>query len=260
MTGFPDKRGYALITGSAVRIGAVIARRLAADGWPVAIHARHSVAEAGALAAALRLEGHQSLVVSGDLAQPETAASLYEQANALGFCSVLVNSASVFAYDDLPGLTAETLDQAYAVNLRAPLLLMREMASRLPADAKGLVVNILDQKVFNPNPDFFSYTVMKCALEASTRLAAQALAPKVRVCAVAPGLSLPSATQTPKGFDDAHGEALLGRGSTPEDIAETVCFIARAEAMTGSTIVVDGGQSLQARPRDVMFSHEHDAL
>lgn len=257
MAGNPDTRGYALITGAGVRIGAAIAQALALAGWPVVLHANRSVAEARALAAELVAQGGRASVVSGDLADPALPVRLF--AGREGFCSLLVNSASLFAYDDAVSFSAASLDAAYAVNLRAPLQLTQALAAQLPDDAKGLVVNILDQKVFNLNPDFFSYTVMKCALESATRLMAQALAPRVRVCAVAPGLSLPSSSQTAKGFADAHRQAPLGFGSTPQDIAETVCFLVRMAPVTGTTITVDGGQSLQARPRDVMFSHEHDA-
>ncbi|MGB8601464.1 MAG: SDR family oxidoreductase [Rhizomicrobium sp.] len=260
MSDFPDKRGYALVTGAGVRIGAVIARKLAEGGWPVVIHTNHSQAEAAALASALRFDGYKAMVVQGDLVNPRIISDIFDQAADFGFCSLLVNSASRFAYDSMPGLSAESLDQMYAVNLRAPLLLTQQLAERLPEEARGLVINILDQKVFNLNPDFFSYTVMKCALEAATRLAAQALAPRVRVCGIAPGLSLPSSSQTPKGFADAHAETPLGFGSTPQDIAEAVSFIVKMAPMTGSTITVDGGQSLHGRPRDVMFSHEHDVL
>ncbi len=253
---FPDRRGYALVTGGAVRIGSHIVRRLAQSGWNIAIHAHHSVSEAEELARALREGGTKAVVVTGDLGDVATVEGLFAQAEALGTCSLLVNSASVFEYDDISSVTARALDRSYDIMLRAPLLLSHHFAEQLPAGVKGLIVNLLDQKVFNLNRDFFSYTVMKCALESATRLLALSLAPRIRVCAVAPGLSLASGDQTDRGFQSAHAEALLTFGSTPDDIAHAVNFVVEASSMTGQTVVVDGGQSLVKRERDVMFSHE----
>jgi hypothetical protein len=253
---FPDRNGYALVTGGAVRIGSHIVRRLAASGWNVAIHAFRSISEGEELARVLRQGGTKAVVITGDLGDTATVDGLFAQAAALGTCSLLVNSASFFEYDDIASVTAGSLDRTYNIMLRAPLLLSHHFAEQLPAGARGLIVNLLDQKIFNLNRDFFSYTVMKCALEAATRLLALSLAPRIRVCAVAPGLSLPSGDQTDRGFHSAQAEALLGFGSTPDDIAQAVNFVVEASAMTGQTVVVDGGQSLVKRVRDVMFSHE----
>ena len=145
-----------------------------------------------------------------------------------------------------------------AVNLRAPVLLTRDFANALLVDgegtAKGVVVNILDQKVHNENPDFLSYTASKMGLDGLTRVLALALAPNVRVCGVAPGLTLASGEQTPEQFAAAHGKALLGVGSTVEDIVRSVLFMVNAPSVTGQTLVVDGGQHLQKRAHDVMFA------
>jgi len=252
----PSRKGYALVTGGAVRLGGYIARKLSEDGWPVAIHHREHHEEAQALAAEINVGGGRAFTVSQDLADAEGLASIFTRANAhLGFCSLLVNSASAFNYDDADNMSADTMDPLYAVNLRAPVLLARHFAEQLPQDEKGLIVNLLDQKVFNLNPDFFSYTLMKSALEAATRLLAMALAPKIRVCGVAPGLTLRSGDQTEAGFREAHAKVPLGQGSTPEEIAETVSFLARTPSITGHTVTVDGGQWLQNRRRDVMFSY-----
>jgi NAD(P)-dependent dehydrogenase (short-subunit alcohol dehydrogenase family) len=253
-------KGYALVTGGAVRLGAYIARRLAADGWNIAIHFNSSEAPAKALADELARSGVKTATVGHNLADAAGLCDVFTRASAeLGFCSLLVNSASAFEYDDIGSVAATTMDPLYAVNFRAPVLLARFFRDQLPDAEKGLVVNILDQKVFNLNPDFFSYTLMKSALESATRLLAMAMAPRVRVCGVAPGLTLRSGEQTEEGFRAAHAKVPLGKGSTPEEIAESVAFLTRIPSMTGTTLVVDGGQWLQKRRRDVMFSYGLDA-
>jgi NAD(P)-dependent dehydrogenase (short-subunit alcohol dehydrogenase family) len=253
---FPSRKGYALVTGGAARLGEAIVRRLASDGWRVAIHHRNSADEADALVRELKQGGHDTVAVACDLTQSNDLPEIFASANAaLGFCSLLVNCAAIFEYDDIATVAEETLDAHYAANLRAPMLLARHFADQLPEDAKGLIVNLLDQKVFNLNPDFLSYTIMKSALASATELLAMALAPRIRVCGVAPGLSLRSGNQTDKGFTEAHSKTPLGFGSVPDDIAEAVSFIARVPSMTGSTVIVDGGQSLVRRSRDVMFSY-----
>ena len=252
----PSRNGCALVTGGGIRLGAAIVRRLAADGWAVAVHARRQAA-AEALAGELAAHGHKTAAVNGDLAQADAAEKVFEQvARKLGRCTFLVNSAAAFAYDDISTVDADGMDSLYHANLRAPVLLSRRFVEQL--DGRGLIVNLLDQKVFNLNPDFLSYTIMKSALQAATQLLAMALAPRVRVVGVAPGLTLRSGEQTEEGFRQAHAKAPLGFGSTPEDIAETVSFISRVPSITGTTIVVDGGQSLVRRDHDVMFTYGID--
>jgi NAD(P)-dependent dehydrogenase (short-subunit alcohol dehydrogenase family) len=256
MSGIPDRRGYALVTGGGARLGAAMVQRLAADGWPVAIHFNRSGKDAEALAAQIKAAGGRAVTLAADLAALESFADLFGRANAgWGFCSLLVNSASAFEYDDISNISRANLEKLFAVNLHAPMLLARDFAAQLREDAKGLIVNILDQKVFNLNPDFLSYTLTKSALEAATRLLAQAMAPRVRVCGIAPGLTMRSGDQTAEGFDKAHAATPLGFGSKPEDIAEALSFLTRVPAITGTTIVVDGGQHLEARSHDVMFSY-----
>ena len=249
----PNRDGCALVTGGGVRLGAAIVRRLAADGWAVAIHSR-SESAAKLLAVELVAQGHKAAAVSGDLGEPDAAEKIFAQvASQLGVCTFLVNSAAAFAYDDIATVSAESMDALYHTNLRAPVLLAHAFARQL--EGRGLIVNLLDQKVFNLNPDFLSYTIMKSALEAATQLLAMALAPRIRVCGVAPGLSLRSGAQTEEGFKAAHARAPLGFGSVPEDIAEAVSFLAKVPSITGTTIVVDGGQSLVRRDHDIMFSY-----
>jgi NAD(P)-dependent dehydrogenase (short-subunit alcohol dehydrogenase family) len=250
---FPSRAGYALVTGGAARLGEAIVRRLASEGWRIAIHHLHSATEARALVRELKHDGCHAIAVACDLANSANLPVMFAKANAaLGFCSLLVNSAAIFEYDDVATVAEDSMDAHYAANLRAPVLLARHFADQLPKDAKGLIVNLLDQKVFNLNPDFLSYTIMKSA---ATELLAMGLAPRIRVCGVAPGLSLRSGNQTEKGFADAHSKTPLGFGSMPDDIAEAVSFIARVPSMTGSTVTVDGGQHLVRRSRDVMFSY-----
>ncbi|MBS0473400.1 MAG: SDR family oxidoreductase [Proteobacteria bacterium] len=252
----PDRAGYALVTGGGARIGAALSRRLAADGWAVAIHYHNSADAAEALATEIKTGGGRAVTLGCDLADPAAFADLFARANAgWGFCSLLVNNASAFEYDDIANVTRENLDRLFAVNLHAPVLLAREFAEQLRGEAKGLIVNLLDQKVFNLNPDFLSYTLTKAALEAATRLLAQAMAPRVRVCGLAPGLTLKSGEQTEEGFQAAHEAAPLGFGSEPADIAEALSFLVKVPSITGTTIVVDGGQHLQKRSRDVMFTY-----
>jgi NAD(P)-dependent dehydrogenase (short-subunit alcohol dehydrogenase family) len=259
MTGIPDRNGYALVTGGGARLGAALARRLAADGWAVAIHYRHSAAGAEALAREIKGQGGRAVTVGGDLGTLDSFADMFGRANAgWGFCSLLVNSASAFEYDDISNITRANLEKLFAVNLHAPMLLARDFAAQLREGSKGLIVNILDQKVFNLNPDFLSYTLTKAALEAATRLLAQAMAPRVRVVGIAPGLTLRSGDQTAEGFDKSHAATPLGFGSKPEDIAETLSYLTKVPSITGTSIIVDGGQHLEARSHDVMFSYGID--
>ena len=256
MTAIPDPHGYALVTGGGARIGAALVRRLAADGWAVAIHYHHSAKDAEALALEIKAKGGRAFTVGVDLGAIDGFADMFDLVNAdFGFCSLLVNNASAFEYDDISNITRANLERLFAVNLHAPVLLARDFAAQLRDGSKGLIVNVLDQKVFNLNPDFLSYTLTKSALEAATRLLAQAMAPNVRVCGIAPGLTLRSGEQTEEGFKAAHAKTPLGFGSKPEDIAEALSFLTKVPSITGTTIVVDGGQHLQPRTHDVMFSY-----
>jgi len=252
----PSRNGCALVTGGGIRLGAAIVRRLVADGWSVAIHARKA-ATAMPLAQELTAQGHKVAVVEGDLSDADAAEKIFTQVREkLGQCTFLVNSAAAFAYDDISNVNAEIMDGLYHSNLRAPVLLASVFVKQL--EGRGLIVNLLDQKVFNLNPDFLSYTIMKSALQSATQLLAMALAPKVRVVGIAPGLTLRSGEQTEEGFQQAHAKAPLGHGSTAEDIAEGVSFAACVQSMTGTTIVIDGGQSLVRRDHDVMFTYGID--
>ncbi len=250
-------RETALVTGAARRIGRAIALALAEDGWRVAVHYNASTEDAEAVVAEIQNAGGVAAAIPADLGDAVgTEALVGHAADALGPVTLLVNNASRFAKDAIDDMTAEGWDANMAVNLRAPALLARDMAARLPAEMHGCVVNLVDQKVWNMNPDFLSYTVAKFGLEGLTRALAMALAPRVRVCGVAPGLTLRSGKQTQAGFERAHARMLAGRGANPEDIVAAVRYLVAAPAVTGHTILVDGGQHLQASERDIMFTQE----
>lgn len=253
MTIAPQK--VALVTGAAKRIGRMIALALAREGWDVAVHYRHSADEAATVVSEIAALGRRAVALACDLDNEEDVRALLPQA-AAAFgqrVSCVVNNASLFEQDSAADFSLAALDVHMHTNLAAPILLAQALHAATPADEQSVVVNLLDQKLFNLNPDFLSYTLSKAALHAATTMLAQALAPKLRVVGVAPGITLVSGDMTAEGFAKAHTMTPLGRSSTPEDIAAAVCFAASSPAMTGTTLVVDGGQHLIPLQRDVMF-------
>ncbi len=244
----------ALVTGGAQRIGRAVALGLAQDGWDVAIHFHRSGELAQATAAQIRALGRRAHTVELDLADAVLVGTLFESCEkALGPVQCLVNNASQFVPDTATDFSLDGFEAHMRINVAAPLLLARALHARLPAELAGVVVNLLDQKLWNPNPDFFTYTLSKAALEAATGLLARALAPRTRVVGVAPGISLPARGQSQAGFEAAHRATPLGHASTPEDIAHAVVFLAGAPSITGTTLLVDGGQHLVPTQRDIMF-------
>lgn len=238
-----------LVTGAAKRLGRAIALRLARDGYDVAIHYRSSKPEAEALAADIKALGRRTALVDGELSKEAEVATIVPRASAvLGGLTALVNSASVFEDDRVETATRASWDKHIDTNLRAPLVLAQAFAKQLPPGAKGGIVNIIDQQVLNLTPQFLSYTVSKAGLWTLTRTLAQALAPAIRVNAVAPGPSLKAERQSQENFD-AHVKAtLLQRPSEPQDIAGAVAYLLAAPAVTGQMIVVDSGQHLAWSP------------
>ncbi len=243
-------RPVVLVTGAARRIGRSIALDLAAHGWDVAVHHRDSPADADAAVFALRKAGARAEAFAADLADEAACHALVPAVQrAFGRVDAVVNNASVFEYDDVAGFTHARMEQHWRVNTAAPILLARA----LHAAGGGAVVNLLDQKLANPNPDYLSYTLSKAALESATTMLAMALAPAVRVVGVAPGVTLLSGAMNAAEFAASHKMTPLGRSSTSEDVARTVRFVLESPAITGTTILVDGGQHLLGQPRDVMF-------
>ncbi|MDT8757452.1 SDR family NAD(P)-dependent oxidoreductase [Sphingomonas psychrotolerans] len=243
-----------LVTGGAKRIGAAIARRLALRGHAVAIHHHHAPDDAAALRDAIAAAGGRACVVSGELADPATAPALIAAArDGLGGpIDGLVNNASQFAFDALPITDFALLDQHMRINLGAPVALASALAQQEDLDG-GAVVNLLDQKVANLNPDFFTYTCSKAALAAATEMMARALAPHIRVNAVSPGLTLPSLDQTPEEFAGHSRQNLLQQPVALDDIAATVEHLLIARSTTGQNVFVDCGQRFLPRDGDVMF-------
>ena len=236
----------AIVTGGAKRIGAEIVRALAADGWHVLIHCHRSRAEAEALAAELG----NAAVVQADLADPAAADTIVAALDGLPPPRLLVNNASRFAHDDIRDFTPESWAAHLDVNLRAPALLSRAFAARA---GEGLIVNLLDAKLAAPNPDFFSYTISKIGLAGLTELAARAFAPAIRVCGIAPSVTLVSGPQSRENFDRVHGLNALGRGVDVAEIVAALRFLIATPSITGQTIMLDGGQRFLSLPRDVQF-------
>ena len=250
----PPLTRVALVTGGAKRMGRTIALALAAAGWDVAIHYQSSRREAETVADRIRALGRRAITVHADLSDADATRSLVSRtAEDFGPITCIVNNASLFEADEATTVDTPSLERHMRVNLAAPLLLAQSLHRSLRRGGRGVVINLLDQKLFNPNPDFLSYTLSKAALMSATTLLAQALAPKLRIVGIAPGISLPSGDQSRREFAKAHARTPLGRSSTPDDIASAVCFAADAKAITGSVLLVDGGQHLVPTERDVMF-------
>lgn len=244
----------ALITGAAKRLGKYIALEMARQGWNIVVHYGHSASDAEQTANEIRELGVTAITMQCDLADEIAVRKLLPQSiQKIGPVSCVVNSASLFNYDDAISFTADTFHTHMHVNLAAPILLAQALYAATAEDACSVVINLLDQKLFNLNPDFLSYTLSKAGLHTATSVLAQALAPRVRVVGLAPGLTMISGDQTEQNFAQAHTQTPLGKSSTPHDIAQAVCYLAQAQAITGTTLVVDGGQHLIPLRRDVMF-------
>lgn len=244
----------ALVTGAAKRLGKAIALELARNGWDVLVHYGQSREEAELTVASIQALGQRAHALPCDLSDEAAVTALLPQAiKALGPVSCVVNSASLFDFDDAASFSKTKSDAHMHVNLVAPVLLAQALHAATPAGQQAVVINLLDQKLFNLNPDFLSYTLSKAALQTATTLLAQALAPTVRVVGLAPGITMVSGDQTEAAFTQAHTRTPLGKSSTPDDIAQAVCYLAAARGITGTTLVVDGGQHLIPLQRDVMF-------
>ena len=239
-----------LVTGGARRIGAAISEGLAADGWDVVIHCNASRADAEALADRVTASGGSCSVIQADLADRDAVARLVGRAGAL---DALINNASSFRYDTLATMDAASWDAHLGPNLVAPVFLAQAFAASR-AGRPGCVINMLDHKVTALNPDFFSYTIAKVAMAGATRLLAQALSDAgIRVNGIAPGITLLSGKQTQAGFERAWSAPPLGRSSTKEELVAACRFILATPSLNGQILVLDGGESLLGRQRDVAF-------
>lgn len=244
----------ALVTGGAKRIGAAVARALSADGYFVYVHYNSSDADALKMVEELQAAGVGAAAVGADLSNPESAQTLIRRCLELGPpLRVLINSASIFNADHVPTVKLEDWQRHLNVNLTAPVLMIRDFAEQVPEGERGVVVNFLDYKLYNLNPDFFSYTISKYALKGVTEVMAMALAPRVRVCGLAPGLTLPSPYQTEEAFKKLHDQNPLRKGPTVEDHVRAIRFMIATPSYSGQMMAVDGGQHFDAIPRDVSY-------
>jgi NAD(P)-dependent dehydrogenase (short-subunit alcohol dehydrogenase family) len=235
----------ALITGAGQRIGRALALSLAADGFAVAVHYHRSRPAAQEVVAAIRAKGGNAAELAADLADEDATRGLLREAQRfLGPVGVLVNNAGVFVDDRVETATRQSWDQHLEVNLRAPFVLIQEFARRLPAAAGGVVVNLLDQRVWSPTPHFVSYTLSKAGLWTLTQTMALALAPRIRVNGIGPGPALPNQWQSREQFLRLCAKMPLRRGTSPDEVAAALRFLIEAPAVTGQMIALDGGQHL----------------
>jgi NAD(P)-dependent dehydrogenase (short-subunit alcohol dehydrogenase family) len=241
-----------LVTGAARRLGREIALALAAAGWQVAVHYRGSAEDAMETAAECRRLSGASATFDADLQSEDAVRALLPRVVAhFGQVDAVVNNASLFEHDNAESFGFKALEQHLRTNTGAPILLAQALHTHLTArGGQGAVVNLLDQKLWNQNPDFLSYTLSKAALEAANTVLALALAPAVRVVGVAPGLTLTSHMLDEAQFAALHRLSPLGRSSTPQDVASAVRFALENQSLTGTTLLVDGGQHLMRFERD----------
>ena len=242
----------ALVTGGARRIGAAIVRDLAANGYAVAIHASSSSGEAEAIRDEIEAAGGRACVVLADLIGPDGRRDLIAHVNeALGPIDVLVNNASIFQRDSVDAFDEKLFDAHFAIHVKTPTVLTDDFSRQLPEGVSGLVVNIIDQRVWSPTPRFYSYTLSKAALYMATKTAAQALAPRVRVNAIGPGPTLPAARQSDEDFEKQVSGLIMKKGAGLDEFGRTIRFLHQTPSITGQMIALDGGQHLAWQTPDV---------
>ncbi len=240
-----EQFGVALITGAGRRLGRAIALDLANRGWSVGVHYHHSAEAAAALTDEIRRNGGKAAALAGELARIGDLMPLITGCAAeLGPVTCLINNAACFSWDSAETLDAESWSKHLDVNLRAPVFLTQVFAAQLPDGTEGNVINVIDQKVLRPDPEFFSYTIAKSALWTATRTLAQALAPRIRVNAVAPGPVLPSDKQSEADFAAECRATLLKRGVAIDDVTAAIRFLLDTPSVTGQMIALDSGQHL----------------
>lgn len=245
MTNQPT-RPVALVTGAADRIGAEIARALAAAGHAVVIHYRADAPGARQVRDGIRKAGGEAAIVRADLCnRRQRAALIGKAAEPFGPLTTLVNNASTYDPDSASDVDEASWDRHFALHAEAPVFLARDFAAQLPAGAEGNIVNIIDERVLHPSPAYFSYTLSKSVLWTATRTLAQSLAPTIRVNAIGPGPVLPHSRQTQEEFDRGVAALPLGRHAGPEAIAEAVLILLQMRSMTGQMLALDGGRHLE---------------
>lgn len=249
---------FALVTGGARRLGREIALTLARAGWSIVLHYRTSVTEAEKTALEIRALGVACVTCQADLSLACDLQRLFDTAVQAGPVRCLVNNASLFEFDSGSSFDSVLFQRHMDCNVAAPVQLARWLHAHVPQDQQAVVVNLLDQKLHNLNPDFLSYTLSKSALNTATVLLATEFAPRLRVVGLAPGLTMISHLQTQEQFDQARQISPLNRSSQPADIGQAVLFLVQSQAITGTTLVVDGGQHLVPMARDFSMMSHHE--
>ena len=247
--------GVAIVTGGSKRIGKSIVKKLSFLGWKVIIHYNSNKNDALSLQKEIQKKGGAASIIKANLNSSKATEELISKSEKkFGKLTLLVNNASIFENDSVHSLTIDTWDIHNNVNTKAPLLLSQSFAKPLPKKEPGVIINIIDQRVFSPRPDFISYSSSKNSLFWLTKVLAQALSPKIRVCAIGPGPTLKGARQTDNDFKNQSQSVPLGNGSSPEDISQAIEFILNASSFTGQMITLDGGEHLDwIKPEDRNF-------
>lgn len=247
--------GVAIVTGGSKRIGKSIVKKLSFLGWKVIIHYNSNKNDALTLQKEIQKKGGAASIIKANLNSSKATEELISKSEKkFGKLTLLVNNASIFENDSVHSLTIDTWDIHNNVNTKAPLLLSQSFAKLLPKKEPGVIINIIDQRVFSPRPDFISYSSSKNSLFWLTKVLAQALSPKIRVCAIGPGPTLKGARQTDNDFKNQSQSVPLGNGSSPEDISQAIEFILNASSFTGQMITLDGGEHLDwIKPEDRNF-------
>lgn len=240
-----NQHRIALVTGAATRLGAAMARVLAANGWAVVIHHRGGREDALALVAEIKAAGGEAAAIKADLAiRRQRSTVIAKAADAFGPLTLLVNNASSFEPDSIADLDEELWDRHLAIHLEAPAFLARDFADQLPDGVQGNIVNIIDARVLSLTPSYFSYTLSKAALWTMTQTMAQSLAPRIRVNAIGPGPTLPDAGQSKAAFDKNQSSTPLGYAANAADVCDALLYLLAARPVTGQMIALDGGRHI----------------